>query len=754
MEQCEKYLPSSLEVLTLAKNNIGDLNEICTLSHISYLTAFTFAGNPCVIMTDSTLGFDYRPFMLNWLMSVKLIDGFVVTPIESLKAEWLYSQGRGRQFRVGEQEQLSKYLSSVCPLSGEALENENERKLRIILSKAQQHQRQLQEQISDPNPSSTNSSPSTIRRRALNRVQSPRFTRLVLNRNNSPDSMSYSYHGSIMNSSISSYQYETSLQPSLEMTKSLIENFTSDIMSQSVNLTSSLPLNGNSPTKNNIEGHIISKTPEKSPIKLVATQPTIVRSLKEISLCNGSPQYNDQTNLIINSGPLVAATKMMPVPETLMSPDCPTRIITQRIAHVPTPQIPKPVTTSNVKGKYSSKENSLSSQDSLKVSKTRPVVAATKVKLDRNSSVQLSPQKKMGNNGVTEVKNNSPCLSSSVKESISYKITPPPPVIHSSDDESEKMKVEKLQPLLNKVLNKKSLKQKQNLGLTNISKTTENSAIMIQKIWRGYSIRKRHSIAQKIENKRTNNHIQKLTKDMEETKVALEKERKIQQLQMQAINSLWKKVSALQHQQQQFTPTATTPSHNMFEEGLKSATVSLNFDNQSVNVVQDLTKTCSMLMTQVQQLQHSTQDMVTCLTQLSQQNSSAAISTTTSFCRTNIEIQTDIVAVNTPNEDVTDFPFKKKQLRPSSLPINCSSTETSPKNFQVNAIELNKEESFQCNTETLVVQTSEFTVFDDSQVIDTDSNSEVESEKEEETVNEVDETIADASSICTENYMI
>lgn len=93
-------------------------------------------------------GFDYRPFVLNWCMTVKVIDGFAVNPIESLKAEWLYSQGRGRQFRVGEQIELAKYLSQVCPLTGEALENEEDRKLRLILSKAQQHQRQLKEEIS------------------------------------------------------------------------------------------------------------------------------------------------------------------------------------------------------------------------------------------------------------------------------------------------------------------------------------------------------------------------------------------------------------------------------------------------------------------------------------------------------------------------------------------------------------------------------------------------------------------------------
>ena len=64
----------------------------------------------------------------------------------SLRGEWLYSQGRGRHFRVGDQQQLSQYLAMVCPLSGEQLETEENRKLKLILSKAQQHQQQLKEQ--------------------------------------------------------------------------------------------------------------------------------------------------------------------------------------------------------------------------------------------------------------------------------------------------------------------------------------------------------------------------------------------------------------------------------------------------------------------------------------------------------------------------------------------------------------------------------------------------------------------------------
>jgi centrosomal protein CEP97 len=113
--------------------------------------------------------------MLNWCMSVKVIDGYVVNPIESLKAEWLFSQGKGRSFRLGEHQALAQYLSQTCPLSGETLESENERKLRLILSKAQQHQRQLQESPNaTPNSSSTNNSPSSNRRKVASRIQSPR----------------------------------------------------------------------------------------------------------------------------------------------------------------------------------------------------------------------------------------------------------------------------------------------------------------------------------------------------------------------------------------------------------------------------------------------------------------------------------------------------------------------------------------------------------------------------------------------------
>lgn len=78
---------------------------------------------------------------------------------------------------------------------------------------------------------------------------------------------------------------------------------------------------------------------------------------------------------------------------------------------------------------------------------------------------------------------------------------------------------------------------------------------------------------------------------METTKVALENERKIQQLQMQAINALWKKVSTLQ------PPTVGVSAM----ESLATATSMTGSEPNSTAVVQDLAKTCTVLTNQVWQ---------------------------------------------------------------------------------------------------------------------------------------------------------
>lgn len=77
---------------------------------------------------------------------------------------------------------------------------------------------------------------------------------------------------------------------------------------------------------------------------------------------------------------------------------------------------------------------------------------------------------------------------------------------------------------------------------------------------------------------------------MEQTKAQLENEKKIQQLQMQAINALWKKVSSMQ--------ISTNQAPN--QDGESSGPPSLiSLDNSSAAVVTDLSKTCTLLTSQV-----------------------------------------------------------------------------------------------------------------------------------------------------------
>ncbi|XP_058819668.1 centrosomal protein of 97 kDa [Topomyia yanbarensis] len=678
LRQCDKYLPQSLETLTLSKNNISDLNEICTLSHLNNLNSVTIADNPCVQMTGNSIGFDYRPFVLNWCMSVKMIDGFVVTAIESLKAEWLYSQGRGRQFRIGDQMALARYLSTVCPLSGEALENENERKLRLILSKAQQHQRQLQEQNSsggDGSVTPVNNSPSSLRRKGqTSRIQSPRVTRLS-GRQNSPDTMSNSYHGNTSSNLMTSSQIDNSGNSQLfELTKSLIDNITSDnIMSQSLDPN----MLNSSGTGNNL----INASMHESII------------LSKQSNAGGANLYNDQppATPVIMGGPLAAASKMVPVPESLMSPDCgpttsPATIVQRNLQHCTsqphpqTPQIPKAIKT---------KDNSRAAGTPMSTGKTsspRPTKRSTSTNNSTSNSVSsersspsLSPRKTM----INISNNHSRTLSAQSKPSAHA--TPPDGGSSnavSSDEDSEAINIDKLKTIRNKVAQQTGhvlakAKEKVSVdGAASINnKTTENSAILIQKIWRGYRTRKRgQSIAEVLQKKRTQDYILKLTKDMEMTKTALENERKIQQLQMQAINALWKKVSAMQ----------PTQSANGTTDTMKLDVI--NNENSSVLVVQDLTKTCSMLMNQVQQLQTSVRDIVNCMQFFANlpQGSTTLSSTVldaTENSKGSCETQTEIVAVHTPQvEQLPAFPFKSsssKLTRPSSLPI--SSSETSPK---------------------------------------------------------------------------
>ncbi|NXC06201.1 CEP97 protein, partial [Orthonyx spaldingii] len=153
-------LPQSLTVFSLAENEIRDLNEVSFLAPLRQLEQMSIMNNPCVMATPSVPGFDYRPYIVSWCLNLKVLDGYVISQKESLKAEWLYSQGKGRSYRPGQHVQLVQYLATVCPLiSSYGLQTEEDAKLEKILSKQRLHQRQLMHENQNEEPP-TSSAPS------------------------------------------------------------------------------------------------------------------------------------------------------------------------------------------------------------------------------------------------------------------------------------------------------------------------------------------------------------------------------------------------------------------------------------------------------------------------------------------------------------------------------------------------------------------------------------------------------------------
>lgn len=359
----------------------------------------------------------------------------------------------------------------------------------------------------------------------------------------------------------------------LEMTKSLIENFTSDsLMTQSLDPTILAGSNLNLSMNSSMMSSSIHD-PHPSPM-------------------NNGNLYNDQSSIPIvqSSGPLVTASKMMPVPESLMSPDCgPPMIIQQRPVSTLTSSTTNYTTTSARNMRYNQQQRPATTPAATSKS-SKPA------KKPEKSSPSNSPRKAMANTTNTKIHQNQSILKQTVHHHQHSHHSHPhetsttmSSVATTEDEEDDEMNIEKLKSI--RKVAKKSQKQLENnhqlVHKSVENKEVEKSAILIQKLWRGYSTRKRTvgDIAESLQQKRTQDYVLKLTKDMEMTKQALENERKIQQLQMQAINALWKKVSNMQ----------TIPENSGSAEHANGATGGL----AGQDIVQDLTKTCCMLTNQV-----------------------------------------------------------------------------------------------------------------------------------------------------------
>lgn len=79
LRSCERFLPTALVTLTVNDNHLQDLTEISQLVHLSCLEQLTLVNNPAVRQPDDLPSqFDYRPFVINWCLSLRLLDGVSV----------------------------------------------------------------------------------------------------------------------------------------------------------------------------------------------------------------------------------------------------------------------------------------------------------------------------------------------------------------------------------------------------------------------------------------------------------------------------------------------------------------------------------------------------------------------------------------------------------------------------------------------------------------------------------------------------
>ena len=79
-------LPVSLTTMTLSDNMMTELRDMASLAGLSRLEQLSITDNPCVAQQeDIEKQFDYRPYVINWCLGLRVLDGVAVGAKESLK---------------------------------------------------------------------------------------------------------------------------------------------------------------------------------------------------------------------------------------------------------------------------------------------------------------------------------------------------------------------------------------------------------------------------------------------------------------------------------------------------------------------------------------------------------------------------------------------------------------------------------------------------------------------------------------------
>ena len=79
LKGCDRFFPTGLTTLTLNGNDLTDLTDVSFLSGLSTLEQLTLADNPCILQPeDESKQFDYRPYVINWCLGLRVLDGLMV----------------------------------------------------------------------------------------------------------------------------------------------------------------------------------------------------------------------------------------------------------------------------------------------------------------------------------------------------------------------------------------------------------------------------------------------------------------------------------------------------------------------------------------------------------------------------------------------------------------------------------------------------------------------------------------------------
>nr|XP_045004405.1 centrosomal protein of 97 kDa isoform X2 [Jaculus jaculus] len=97
LRMAPSYLPRSLAILSLAENEIRDLNEVSFLASLSELEQLSIMNNPCVMATPSIPGFDYRPYIVSWCLNLRVLDGYVISQKERFHQRQLMNQSQNEE---------------------------------------------------------------------------------------------------------------------------------------------------------------------------------------------------------------------------------------------------------------------------------------------------------------------------------------------------------------------------------------------------------------------------------------------------------------------------------------------------------------------------------------------------------------------------------------------------------------------------------------------------------------------------------